>query len=48
MLGLEHTVGEREFEALGDQLLEVWAADGLLVLDLDDLEDLHSGENQGG
>lgn len=40
LLGLEDTVRERELEALGEQLLDVWATDGLLVLDLDNSEDL--------
>lgn len=34
------TVREREFQALGEELLDVRAADALAVLDLDDAEDL--------
>lgn len=34
------TVGEREFQALGEELLDVRAADALVVLDLNDAEDL--------
>ena len=32
--------GERELEVLGDELFDVWAADVVTLLDLDDLEDL--------
>lgn len=34
------TVREREFQVLGEELLDVRAADALVVLDLDDAEDL--------
>ena len=32
---------EREFQVLGEELLDVRAADALVVLDLDDAEDLY-------
>lgn len=32
---------KREFEVLGEELLEVWATDVNGLLDLNDLEDLH-------
>jgi hypothetical protein len=35
-----HTVGEREMETRSKQLLDVWTADILGLLDLDDPEDL--------
>lgn len=38
---LGDTVGQRELEVLGKELLEVWAADVIGLLDLNDLEDLH-------
>ena len=38
--GLGDTVGKRELEVLGEELLDVGAADVLGLLDLDDLEDL--------
>ena len=37
---LGHTVREREFEVLGEQLLHVWAFNIVRFLDLDDFEDL--------
>jgi hypothetical protein len=37
---LVDTVGERELEALGEELLDVRAADVLGLLNFDDLEDL--------
>jgi hypothetical protein len=33
-------VGKRELEVLGEELLDVGAADGVGLLDLDNLEDL--------
>ena len=38
--GLGDTVGKGELEALGEELLDVGAADILGLLDLDDLDDL--------
>lgn len=35
---------EREFQALGEELLDVRAADALVVLDLDDAEDLYPSQ----
>lgn len=32
---------QRESQVLGEELLDVWAADVVSLLDLDDLEDLH-------
>ena len=37
---LGNAVGKRELEVLGEELLDVWAADVLGLLDLDNLEDL--------
>lgn len=37
------TVRQREAEVLGGELLDVWAADVIGLLDLDDLEDLERG-----
>jgi hypothetical protein len=37
---LGDTVGQRELKLLGEELLEVWAADIIGLLNLDDLEDL--------
>lgn len=34
------TVGQRELEVLLEELLDVWAADRLVVLDLNNLQDL--------
>lgn len=38
--GLGDTVGKGELEVLGEELLDVGAADVLGLLDLDDLDDL--------
>lgn len=38
--GLGDTVGQRELEVLGEELLDVRAADLVGLLDLDDLDDL--------
>ena len=38
--GLDGTVGQREFEVLGEELLDVGAADAVGLGDLDDLDDL--------
>lgn len=38
--GLGDTVRERELEVLGEELLDVWAADVLGLLNLNNLEDL--------
>lgn len=38
-------VGQRELEVLGEELLDVRAADAVGVVDLDDLEDLHGVRN---
>ena len=38
--GLGDTVGKGELEVLGEELLDVGAADILGLLDLDDLDDL--------
>lgn len=35
-------MGERELQVLGEELLDVGAADGVGLLDLDNLEDLHA------
>lgn len=35
-------MGQRELEVLLEELLDVGAADGVGVVDLDDLEDLHT------
>lgn len=37
---LVDAVGQRELEVLGEELLDVWAADVCGLLDLNDLEDL--------
>lgn len=37
---LDGTVGQGELEVLGEELLDVGAADALSVVDLDNLEDL--------
>lgn len=39
--GLGDTVRQRELEVLGEELLDVWAANVVGLLDLDDLEDLN-------
>ena len=39
---LGDTVGERELEVLCEELLDVWAADVIGLLNLDDLEDLYT------
>jgi hypothetical protein len=39
---LVDTVGKREFEVLGEELLDVGAANVIGLLDLDNLEDLHN------
>lgn len=38
-------MGQREFKALGDELLEVWAANVGSLLELDNLEDLFIGNS---
>lgn len=35
------TVRKREFEVLRQELLDVWAANGVSLLDLDDFKDLY-------
>lgn len=40
---LGDAVRKRELEVLGEELLDVWAADVLGLLDLDNLEDLWGG-----
>ena len=37
---LGYTVREREFEILGEELLDVWALDIVGLLELDDFENL--------
>jgi hypothetical protein len=39
-------VGQRELEALDKELLDVWAADVVGLLELNNLEDLHIVRNQ--
>jgi hypothetical protein len=39
-LVLADAVGKRELEVLGEELLHVWAADVIGLLNLDDLKDL--------
>lgn len=39
--GLGNAVGEREFEVLGEELLDVWSLDISSLLDLLDFEDLY-------
>ena len=46
--GLGDTVGKGELEALGEELLDVGAADILGLLDLDDLDDLRELVSNGG
>ena len=38
------TVGQRELEVLGEELLDVGAADALSVVNLNNLEDLFGGK----
>ena len=45
LLGRGNTVGQREFKALGDELLEVWAANVGSLLELDNFEDLFIGNS---
>lgn len=44
--GLGSTVGERELEVLGEELLDVRTADEVLVGDLDDLQDLFGAKKK--
>lgn len=44
--GLGDAVREGELEVLGEELLDVWAADVLGLLNLDDLEDLWKAEKR--
>lgn len=37
---LVDAVGQRELEVLGEELLDVWSAEVIGLLDLNDLEDL--------
>jgi hypothetical protein len=46
LLALGGAVRQREFEVLGDELLDVWAADGASIGDFDDLENLQSCVNR--
>ncbi|NWN33528.1 hypothetical protein GY663_30590, partial [Klebsiella michiganensis] len=39
---LVDAVGQRELEVLGEELLDVWSADVVGLLYLDDLEDLQT------
>ena len=36
-------MGEREFEVLGDQLLDIWSLDIIGACELDNLQDLMKG-----
>ena len=40
---LGYTVREREFEVLGEELLDVWALDIVGLLELDHFENLSTG-----
>lgn len=42
------TVGKRELQVLGEELLDVRTTDGLGALDLNDLEDLQAGISKNG
>ena len=46
--GLGDTVGKGELEVLGEELLDVGAADVLGLLNLDDLDDLRALVSKGG
>lgn len=41
---LVDAVGQRELEVLGEELLDVWSAEIIGLLDLNDLEDLNGPE----
>lgn len=41
--GLGGTVRERELDVLAEELLDVWAADAVGLLDLNNLDDLYDG-----